>query len=111
MVDIRSRNMREQTCQEAPLHLFHRATPLSWSVPGPEALCPSITAGLPLFGRVVSTVLGHMFVSVYPPEKLRLFLQQGAERYTADWARHRGPFWTEVKKTESAYSFLMTRSR
>jgi hypothetical protein len=36
--------------QEAYDVTFHRATPLSWSVPGPEALRPSITAGLPLFG-------------------------------------------------------------
>jgi hypothetical protein len=36
--------------QKAPPDLFHRATPLSWLTPGPEALRPSIAAGLPWFG-------------------------------------------------------------
>src|SRR5262245_39823503 len=39
---IHSRIFREQTCEEEHRETFHRATPLSWPMPGPEALRPSI---------------------------------------------------------------------
>src|SRR6266571_7507960 len=45
---------------------LHRATPLSWSAPGPEALRSSIAAGLPWFGGDVSTPVVHGIGSMAP---------------------------------------------
>jgi hypothetical protein len=59
------------------LDLFHRGTPLSWAAPGPEALRPSITAGLPLFGRVVSTVLYRCFCIGLSARNVEKMLSRG----------------------------------
>ena len=54
---ISAREIGASRLAGSPPDLFHRATPLSGLTPGPEALRPSIAAGLPLFGCIVLTVL------------------------------------------------------